>query len=68
VAINPITGLSDTEMVPTENFRWFAPHRSDTPVLQQAWAPRYGGRIEWRYVPVVYGTDGVAPFDGGQQK
>ena len=62
MAINPMTGLSDTEMVPTSNLRWFAHRPQDhNPTLQQAWAPRYGGRIEWRDVPLVYGTDAVSP-------
>lgn len=45
-------------MRPLAQFRWFAHRPQDhTPTLQQAWAPVDGGQIEWRDVPLVYGTD-----------
>jgi hypothetical protein len=53
-----VQSFMDREMVPTMNFRWFAFRPQDHhPKLQQAWAPRMGGQIEWRDVPLVYGTD-----------
>lgn len=42
-------------LVPTLKLRLYAQSLYDTnPVLQQGWAPEYGGTVVWRDVPVVY--------------
>lgn len=66
MAVDPYTGQLDSEMVPTMNLRWHG-YKDGMPQLQQAWAPRYGGRIEWRYVPTVY-AHGVPDLHTDQQE